>query len=199
MRQAAEENGRNKVEAIVKSKLSSPNHEHVRNSGDSQSHGKSREMYSLENKAGHDESFAESSSKSYTTIPLEKYLSARKSLLSIYRNKYNRDDSYLESYLVKRWEHENELFDQQIRPCSYFNSHKSGTCEWGLTEGGDSVSTAVTNSERAFIATATVAVTERPISTTSNVCDTFSVDADDDVHIECFDEKDKFKHSFSSP
>ena len=111
---------------------------------------------------------AESTSKPHmaTTIPLERYLSARKSLLSIYRNKYHRDDSYLESYLVKRWDHENDLFEQQIRPRTYCNDESGGACEWGPIVGG-SVLTAVTTTESPVL-TGTNAATDGPVSTTSN-------------------------------
>lgn len=56
-------------------------------------------------------------------IPLERYVSARKSLLKIYRNKYHRNDSYLEGSLVKTWNHENKLFVDQL--CSEERCHHS--------------------------------------------------------------------------
>ena len=202
MRKAAEENGRSKVEAIINAKLSSRNYySHDRNSGGEYHHrgeniNKNVEMYALrENKATRNGTIAvESTSKPHqaTTIPLERYLSARKSLLSIYRNKYHRDDSYLESYLVKRWDHENDLFDQQ---CNGFkNGESGGACELGSIVGG-SVSTAVTTTENPVLTGMNTAI---DVSTTSNGIDIFGVDdGGDDIRIDFSDEKEKFKDSFS--
>ena len=139
LREAAEENGRRKVQALVNSKLDE-RYRSVTRSNDNKTsritkgvtteeeelrvianlqierNGGTNNCSNGENDANNNDGSSVNTGEDYIAelIPLERYLAARKALLGIYRNKYSIDDTPFENYLVERWNHESELFKEQL-------------------------------------------------------------------------------------